>query len=844
MTEETPKKADEPGPTKGSQPDAYNSASIQVLEGLEGVRHRPSMYIGDTDAGGLHHLVFEIVDNAIDEALAGYCDEIKVTLNADGSVSVRDNGRGIPVEIHAQQNMPAVELVMTRLHAGGKFDSKTYKVSGGLHGVGASVVNALSEWLEVEIYRDGKIYRQRYGRGKKTSELREIGTTDARGTHITFRADETIFETTEYSFEVLSKRLREMSFLMGARGLRIKITDEAKKRTEDFCYPEGLRSFVDMLNRNKGPVYKEIIHFRKSAPLKPEKDGEDPGEILLEVAMQHNDGYREDLYTFVNNVNTIQGGTHLSGFRAALTRAVNTYARRKNLAKEDGLPDGDDVREGLAAVISLHHPDPQFESQTKIKLGNRDVQGMVETLVNEALSSYLEENPATAKAMVNKALTAQRAREAARRSRDLVRRKGALLSSSLPGKLADCQSKSNVETELFLVEGDSAGGSAKQARDRKYQAILPLRGKILNVEKARLEKMLSHTEITTIITALGAGFGAETADSKGLDIESLRYGKIIIMTDADVDGSHIRTLLMTFFYRHMKPLIVAGRIYVAAPPLYKLKKGRRERYIHSENELAAALLEEGLADARLVDRQASGEGEERSFEGERLQALHAALEKIEHASNLVVASVKDLSLANYIHAADADGTLPLYVAHQHDQPERFFSNEADLDRFLEELKQRLGRDLIVSTDAEPRGGADLSLHEFRDRELLRKAISSLGEFGFETRDYLGNDDSSGRYQLVFGSREESVSALSELLSLARKEGRGATDLQRYKGLGEMNPEQLWESTMDPETRTLYRVRLEDDVLADNLFTVLMGEHVEPRRNFIQKHALEVRNLDV
>ncbi|MFH0944773.1 MAG: DNA topoisomerase (ATP-hydrolyzing) subunit B, partial [Planctomycetota bacterium] len=806
--------------------------------------HRPAMYIGDTGSGGLHHLVFEIVDNSIDEALAGYCNEIKVMLNADGSVSVRDNGRGIPVQMHAEQNMPAVELVMTRLHAGGKFDSKTYKVSGGLHGVGASVVNALSEWLEVEIHRGGRIYRQRYSKGKKTTELREIGTTKSRGTHITFRADETIFETTEYSFEVLSKRLREMSFLMGASGLKIGITDEAKKRTENFYYPEGLRSFVDLLNKNKGAVYKEIIHFQKSVPLKAEKEEGKSGEILLEVAMQHNDGFREDVYTFVNNVNTIQGGTHLSGFRSALTRAVNSYARRKNLAKEDGLPEGDDVREGLAAVISLHHPDPQFESQTKIKLGNRDVQGIVETMVNEALSRYLEENPATAKAMVNKALTAQRAREAARRSRDLVRRKGALLSSNLPGKLADCQSKSNVETELFLVEGDSAGGSAKQARDRKYQAILPLRGKILNVEKARLEKMLSHTEITTIITALGAGFGAETADSKGLDIENLRYGKVIIMTDADVDGSHIRTLLMTFFYRHMKPLIEAGRIYVAAPPLYKLKKGRRERYIHSEKELAGALLEEGLAEAQFVDRWAPEGSEGRCFEGERLHALHAVLEKMEHAAHVAVASARDISIADYIRAADEEGTLPLYMVQVLDQPKHFFSKEEALDRFLEGVKQGLGRDLIVATAAEPRSDADLYLHEFRDRELLRKAISGLGEFGFGTKDYLGNGETAGRYGLVLGSREESVSALSELLAIARDAGRGATDIQRYKGLGEMNPDQLWESTMDPETRTLYRVRLEDDVLADNLFTVLMGENVEPRRNFIEKHALEVRNLDV
>jgi len=841
MNEDESKTAEESSTDKSGD---YTSSSIQVLEGLEGVRRRPAMYIGDTSAGGLHHLVFEIVDNAIDEALAGYCDLIKVTLRADGSVSVEDNGRGIPVEMHATQKIPALELVMTKLHAGGKFDSKTYKVSGGLHGVGASVVNALSEWLEVEIHRKNRIFHQRYVKGKKDTELREIGPTKARGTYVTFRPDEEIFETTEFSFELLSKRLREMSFLMGASGLRIEIKDEAKNKAESFHYPEGLRSFVELLNANKGAVYPEIVHFRKSAPLKQEKGADECGEILLEIALQHNDGFREDVYTFVNNVNTIEGGTHLSGFRSALTRVVNTYARRKNLAKEDELPDGDDVREGLAAVISLHHPDPQFESQTKIKLGNRDVQGMVETLVNEALSTYLEEHPATAKAIVNKALMAKRAREAARRSRDLVRRKGALLSGNLPGKLADCQSRSNEETELFLVEGDSAGGSAKQARDRRYQAILPLRGKILNVEKARLEKMLGHAEITTIITALGTGFGVETADSKGLDIENLRYGKIIIMTDADVDGSHIRTLLLTFFYRHMKPLVEGGRVFVAAPPLYKLKKGRRERYIHTELELAGALLEEGLSGTRLIDRRGGGEGGERVLEGEELRELARALDAVERAGARVAGNLEAFSLEQYARGLGADGTLPLYLVRAVDTPDRFFGNEEALDRHLAEEQARLGRELILSTDLEYRADADLSLHEFRDRDQLKKALAALSRVGFGLDEFLGSAVGAARFKLVFGLREEDLPGLCGMLETIRQAGKKDIDIQRYKGLGEMNPDQLWESTMDPETRTLFQVRLEDDVLADNLFTVLMGENVEPRRAFIEKHALEVRNLDV
>ncbi|MFG0320242.1 MAG: DNA gyrase subunit B, partial [Planctomycetota bacterium JB042] len=627
-------------PAKAEDDGSYDSSSIQVLEGLEGVRHRPAMYIGDTSANGLHHLVYEIVDNAIDEALAGHCSNVKVTIRVDGSVSVEDDGRGIPIELHATEKVPAVELVMTRLHAGGKFDRKNYKVSGGLHGVGASVVNALSEWLEVEIHRGGRFYTQRYERGKKTSDLQEMGVTEKRGTIVTFKPDGTIFDTTDFAFEVLQKRLREMSFLMGRAGLEIDIVDERKNESVHFSYPNGLKSFVELINAKKGPIHQDIIHFDRTIELERAAE-EGHNEMSIEVAMQYNNGYREDLFSFVNNVNTIEGGTHLSGFRSALTRAVNTYGRNNKLFKEDESPDGDDVREGLAAVISLHHPDPQFESQTKIKLGNRDVQGLVESAVSEALATYLEENPQTAKAVVNKAITAKRAREAARKSRDLVRRKGALASGNLPGKLADCQSRNRDETELFLVEGDSAGGSAKQARDRRYQAILPLRGKILNVEKARLDKMLSHQEIITIITALGTGIGQATEESVGLDVEKRRYGKIIIRTDADIDGSHIKTLLLTFFYRHMKPLIEAGRVYVAVPPLYKLKKGKQERYLLSDAERDLALLDEGISSVSFEDRR----GEKpRALDAGTLKGLLKILEEVERVARLVVAAAPALTV--------------------------------------------------------------------------------------------------------------------------------------------------------------------------------------------------------
>ncbi len=822
---------------------SYDSSSIKVLEGLEGVRKRPAMYIGDTSAGGLHHLVFEIVDNAIDEALAGYCNEITVRIQKDGSVAVDDNGRGIPVDVHPIEKIPAVELVMTKLHAGGKFDAKSYRVSGGLHGVGASVVNALSEWCEVEIHRGERKYSQRYERGKPATDLRHLGPTTRRGTTVTFKPDAQIFETTEIVFETLSKRLREIAFLMGASGLVIHIGDERNGRQETFRYPKGLISFIEMLNENKGAIHPEIIHFQKN--VRPSRDdGTESDEISIEIAIQYNDGYREDIFSFVNNINTIEGGTHLSGFRSGLTRAINSYGRANKSFKEDEQPEGEDTREGLAAVVSIQLHDPQFESQTKIKLGNREVQGIVEAAVNETLSAYFEEHPSTAKIIINKAVTAKRAREAARRSRDLVRRKGALASGNLPGKLSDCQNRDNETTELFLVEGDSAGGSAKQARDRRFQAILPLRGKILNVEKARLDKMLGHEEITTIISALGVGIGGEgDAASGGMSLSDLRYGKVIIMTDADVDGSHIRTLLMTFFYRHMKPLVENGRLYVAAPPLYRLSRGKVSEYVHNENGLLDAYLRLG-EDVAVLHDQKTG----RRIEGPVLRSLLGSLARadrsLERLREVFTTEAPD-AMEGYIRYRSEHGKYPSYsLRSRHSDETQFFVTATDLDAAISKHRERLGRDPLISSAADPQREYDLLLIESRDADALAAAEAELAEFGYGIADITGSSNATPRFDFKFGPNHTTFDALGEVLKRIRTITEKVIEQRRFKGLGEMNPDQLWESTMDPERRTLYRVKLEDDVEADKLFTVLMGEEVEPRRAYIEKHAREVRNLDV
>ena len=794
----------------------YDSSSIQVLEGLAAVRKRPAMYIGDTSSKGLHHCVFEVVDNSIDEALGGYCTRIDVTINAEGSVTVIDDGRGIPVDVHPTEGVPAVEVILCKLHAGGKFDKGSYKVSGGLHGVGVSCVNALAEWLDVAISRDGQIHEQSFARGVKTTELRPTGKTTKRGTKITFKPDGTIFETVEFSYETLSKRLREMAFLMGRTGLTIQLTEESTGRTDVFQYPNGLEDFIQYMNTSKAPLHKEIVSVIGEAM----DAAGTPVEV--ELSFQYNDSYREDVYCFANNINTKEGGTHLSGFRAGLTRALNTYAKRENLVKPNETPpSGDDFREGLAAVLSVKLSDPQFESQTKIKLGNREVEGIVASIVHERLSTILEENPALGKTIVNKALLAARAREAARKQRDLVRRKGALASGNLPGKLADCQSKLRDETELFIVEGDSAGGTAKAARDRHYQAILPLRGKILNVEKARLDKMLNHEEIQILITALGAGFGTDE-----FDIEKLRYGKVIIMTDADVDGSHIRTLLLTFFYRQMPELVKKGRIYIAEPPLYKLKRKKAERYILDEEALKRALLEIALEHSSL---QVIDGG--REFAGDELGALVRTLRALEEHGRRLLEGRIGVTMREYLAGREGD-QLPVARVQDRSGDARFFHDLSSMGAFLDGL------------DAESREACVVV--EYHDSAAIGEHLAALSAAGLGVADYLADDqDAEPRFEVLEeGDPQQSVVDLAGALVLLMKLGEKGVDIQRYKGLGEMNADQLWESTMDPERRALHPVVLEDEVDADHLFSILMGTAVEPRREFIERHALEVRNLDV
>ena len=795
----------------------YDSSSIQVLEGLEAVRRRPAMYIGDTSVKGLHHCAYEVLDNSIDEALGGYCTHIEVAIRADGSVSVADDGRGIPVDIHPTEGVPAVQVIMCKLHAGGKFDKESYKVSGGLHGVGVSCVNALSEWLEVEIHRDGEAHRMGFKRGVPDTGLIKLGKTTRRGTTVTFKPDHKIFETLEFSYEVLSNRMREMAFLMGKAGLRLTLTEETSGRTETFQYPKGLEDFVAFINGTRTAIHKEIISFEVEAV---DAAG---GSVMIEVALQYNDSYHEDVYTFVNNIHTMEGGTHLSGFRSGLTRVLNNFAKKSNIVKANETPpSGDDFREGLAAVLSVKVQDPQFESQTKIKLGNREIEGLVSSAVHDRLTAYLEESPATGKRILEKALLAARAREAARKQRDLVRRKGALASGNLPGKLADCQSKAMEETELYLVEGDSAGGTAKQARDRRFQAILPLRGKILNVEKARLDKMLNHEEIQTIIQALGAGFG-----EGDFDISKLRYGKIIIMTDADVDGSHIRTLLLTFFYRQMEELITANRIYIAAPPLFKLRKGKRERYLLNETELKAALL--AMADDNAAIELLGGDGPTR-LEGQRMQQLIGHLVTLEGLHDRYLQGHHAHTFREYL-SHRREGRLPrLHVT----GPDDF--DELYLDRQDWESRAEGMEDEALEA---------YTVREFREATDMEESLDALLLCGVQPDDYLGVEGTPRFRVMPTGEGEGTeVESLLEALEVIRKAGEKGVDIQRYKGLGEMNAEQLWESTMNPETRMLFPVLLEDKTEASHLFSVLMGPGVEQRREFIERHALEVRNLDI
>jgi DNA gyrase subunit B len=802
------------------QDSDYKATNIKVLEGLEAVRKRPGMYVGDTSERGLHHLVFEVVDNSIDEALAGHCNSIEVTIHIDNSVTVIDNGRGIPVDIHPTEKISAAEVVLTKLHAGGKFDKASYKVSGGLHGVGVSVVNALSETLEVEIKRDGRVYQQSYKRGDPQGPLKEVGKSRERGTRVRFKADSQIFETTDFSFDILSQRLRELAFLN--RGVKITIEDERTQKKHEFFYKGGLMSFVEHLNRAKTPVHAKVIHFEG------ERDG-----VEVEIAMQWNDGYAENVFSFANNINTIEGGTHLIGFRSALTRTINSYALNGgHLKKDDENLQGEDVREGLTAVISVKVPEPQFEGQTKTKLGNSEVKGIVEALINEKFSSYLSEHPSEAKKIVAKGVEAARVREATRKAKDLARRKGALDSGSLPGKLADCQERDPALSELYLVEGDSAGGSAKQGRDRRNQAILPLKGKILNVEKARFDKMLSSQEIRLMIMALGTGVKEDYDEAK------LRYHSIIIMTDADVDGSHIRTLLLTFFYRQMPQLVEKGHLFIAQPPLFKIKKGKQERYLKDEAMLEDYLIELGTESIRL---RASENGN--GLVGQPLQGYIKKIARWEKLMILIGKKRKNRTVVEALLMEDGfgeetlkdrnalesiEGRLATYVSLT--APE-----QAPLSCLLEEDAEHNCYKLIVSTRANGTGYQTTIDREFLtspEYREIKKLFAELSVIGLPP------------YMMEDGDNKTPLKSLTEILAYVMEGGKKGQYIQRYKGLGEMNPEQLWATTMNPETRMLLQVRIEDAVEADEIFSTLMGDEVEPRRKFIEEHALTVKNLDI
>ena len=797
----------------------YDATTIQVLEGVAAVRKRPAMYIGDTTSRGLHHLVYEVVDNSIDEAMAGYCDTIDVYIHTDNSVSVADNGRGIPVDQHKHEKKPAVEVVMTTLHAGGKFDHRVYKVSGGLHGVGVSVVNALSEWLEVEVKRDGSTYHQEYAQGKTASKLKVIGKTQKSGTKVTFKPDKEIFkETTKFSYDTLTNRLRELAFLN--KGIKINLYDERTNKENKFHYEGGIISFVEHLHKNKTPINKKVIYLSK------EKDS-----IDVEIAMQYNDGYAENIFTFANTINTVDGGTHLTGFKSALTRTFNQYCKSKKLLKEGISLSGDDAREGLTAVINVKIPNPQYEGQTKAKLGNSEVEGIVESVVNDALGAFLEENPGVGNKIMEKTILAAKAREAARKARDLTRRKGALGSGSLPGKLADCSEEDPAICEIYVVEGDSAGGSAKQGRDRRYQAILPLKGKILNVEKAALDKVLNNEEIRTLVTAIGTGIGDE------FKIENIRYSKIILMCDADVDGSHIRTLLLTFFYREMKELVEKGHIYIAQPPLYKVKLGKREEYISTDEEMNSILIDqgtEGIDVVRLKDKN--------HFSDKKLKEVLQVLWQVEELSRAIERrGVKFSKFLSFKHPKTKK--LPLFKAHVEGE-DTFLYDDNELASFTKKAQKKLGKD------------TELDITEFYEVRELNKLNKELARLKIDIANYNPDkepENEKGKkskkepkplYKAKTNGKTKELFSLKELINFVSEEGKGRMAIQRYKGLGEMNPGQLWETTMDPERRVMQQVTVEDAVAADEMFTVLMGDQVEPRRKFIEKHAPEVKVLDV
>ncbi|PLX53181.1 MAG: DNA topoisomerase (ATP-hydrolyzing) subunit B [Desulfobacteraceae bacterium] len=809
-----------------TEENIYSADQIKVLEGLEAVRKRPSMYIGNVSIEGLHHLVYEVVDNSIDEAMAGYCDLIKIIIHTDNSVSVEDNGRGIPVGIQKSENMPAVEVVMTKLHSGGKFDNHSYKVSGGLHGVGVSVVNALSRLMEVEIYSDKKIYHQTYEKGKKISELNVIGKTKKRGTKIHFVPDTEILETDDFNYEILIRRLRELAFLN--KGVRLTIEDERSDKKDEFCYKGGIVSFVEYLNKINSPLHKPI--FMEGIK----------HDVQIEVAIQYNNTFKEKIFSFANNINTIEGGFHLIGFKAGLTRTMNQYLTNGNLPKNlQAKISGDDIREGLTAVISIRIKSPQFEGQTKTKLGNSEVKGLVESLINEKLSMFLEENPSVAKKIIAKAVDASRARDAAKRARDLARKQGALVDSTLPGKLADCQVSEPSERELFIVEGDSAGGSAKQGRDRKFQAILPLKGKILNVEKARFDKILRSEEIKNIITALGTGVGMEE-----YNIEKIRYHKTIIMTDADVDGSHIRTLLLTFFYRHMPEMIDNGYLYIAQPPLFKIGRGKKELYLKNEKELNDNILK------RTCDKKNVKFGESEDILSEH--HLYIFMANLSEYFSIISRFKEKGIISDLIETLFKEGVenkdflqdkqKMLYLKNtlnnnDYSVSEIIWNNERNIYEMTVTPsfdKQKELRVVDLSRTIKP-------LHISRNLVYSNDFQKGL----MLSKDILKND----KPPFFIFNKEDDKNAVriddkEQLLSYFINEGKKGLGIQRYKGLGEMNPTQLWETTMNPDKRTLLQVRVEDAVETDEIFTVLMGEQVEPRREFINNNALEVSMLDI
>ncbi|HHT9130427.1 MAG TPA: DNA topoisomerase (ATP-hydrolyzing) subunit B, partial [Candidatus Brocadiaceae bacterium] len=795
--------------------------------GIDAVRKRPAMYIGNTTAKGLHQLVEEVVCNSVDEAVAGFCENISVKINADQSLTVIDDGRGIPVDIHEETNKSALEVVMTTLHAGGKFEHKSYKISGGLHGVGVSVVNALSVWMEVEVKRDGHVYFQRYERGTVKSDVEVRGVTKKRGTKVVFKPDAEIFEDTTFCFETIAKRLREYAFLN--KGLQITLTDERTDKSETFKYEGGIKAFIKELNDGKEVIHQDIVYFEKES-----------GATVVEVAMQYNDGYSENVYSFANNINTVEGGTHLSGFRAALTRTLNNYAKSKGLLSEEKAPTGEDYKEGLTAVISIKTPDPQFEGQTKTKLGNREVQGLVEAVVNEQLGTYCEETPSTARAIINKGIEAARARDAARKARDLTRRKGALSGANLPGKLADCSSRDFATTEMFLVEGISAGGTAKQGRDRTFQAILPLKGVILNVEKARIDKMLGNEEIRTLISALGTGIGADE-----FNLNKLRYAKIIIMTDADIDGAHIRTLLLTFFFRQMIELIEKGHIYVAQPPLYKVTKNKRQEYIYDDRELQKTLITLGT-EGTAMEIEGTGKGK---LDGAKLGKLLQLLVQMEEY--IKIFKKRGMSLDKFLGLRNKkSGNLPMYKVSFRGETAYIYSEE-ELGKFTKDKQKAEGRELeILEEDDTAGAGVEkeagvLEVVEYHEGKEIEKTVRMIEDYGFSIEEYFdGRSKNKPKYKLAAEDLEVCANSLSEVLLKIREIGRKGLEIQRYKGLGEMNAEELAETTMDINTRTLLKVKVEDAAKADAIFSTLAGKDVQRRKEFIEKHALEARNLDI